>query len=195
MVRIVIFLSLTLFVTQVYGITKVERLTGQTLFPDFALQITDQQSFTKKNLLGHWTLMTIGFTSCPDVCLLVLSNLEAISKTLVKEYSISPQIVFVGIDPKRDASVIQEYVKHFGEDIVGITGEHSELEKVADAMGAAYQLGKPDKSGTYSVKHTAFAVLVSPNVRLVARLNPPVKAGIAAAELFELISAENHASH
>src|SRR5690606_32727495 len=43
--------------------------------PDFALQQSDGTQLMPGELHGHWTLVFIGFTFCPDVCPMTLAQL------------------------------------------------------------------------------------------------------------------------
>ena len=44
----------------------------------FELRDQDNQAFNLDDLKNHWSLIFIGFTTCPDVCPVTLANLEAV---------------------------------------------------------------------------------------------------------------------
>ncbi|MCX6129635.1 MAG: SCO family protein [Proteobacteria bacterium] len=54
-------------------------MAGTELIPsqsigDFSLQDAYGVPFTKANLLGHWTVLSFGFTHCPDICPVTLAS-------------------------------------------------------------------------------------------------------------------------
>lgn len=94
--------------------------------------LTDNQKkpFTKKDLLGHWTLMFFGFTHCEMVCPTTLAKLNKMYRILQKEPSNKPlpQIIFVSVDPARDTiDKINQFVKSFNIHFIGARGEMAEI--------------------------------------------------------------------
>lgn len=166
---------LTVMSSMVFAKEKLMRLEASPL-PSFALEDAWGEPFQNKNFNNKWSVVTIGFVSCPDVCPFILTNLRVVSNQIAQISRDNIEVVFVSVDPTRDKDILADYVDHFGHNVTGITGEETELQKLAKGIGAYYELEKPDSSGQYNVRHSAFAVVVSPEGEMVARLSPPLPA-------------------
>ena len=161
------------------GALRVVEPDPPAALPEFALKDHRGKPFTAERFKGKWTLLAIGFTSCPDVCPFVLSNLDAVVtplSTRVRPDNL-PQVIFVAVDPKRDAPVLGEYVRHFNDDYLGVTGSHDELKKFVVGIDGFYRIGKPDKDGDYEVQHSASVIVIGPDARIHAKLSPPLPPG------------------
>ena len=147
--------------------------------PAFTLADHKGQPFTADSFRGRWTLTAIGFTSCPDVCPFVLSNIaEVINQMSVRVRPDKlPQVVFVGVDPQRDAPLMADYVAHFDPNFIGVTGSHAELGKLVKGIDGFYRIGKPKKDGDYEVQHSASVIVTGPDGRVHAKLSPPLNPG------------------
>lgn len=145
----------------------------------FALSDHKGRPFTAESYKGRWSLTAIGFTSCPDVCPFVLSNIvEVVNQmTLRVRPDKLPQVVFVGVDPQRDAPVMADYVAHFDPKFIGVTGSHEELAKLVKGIDGFYRIGKPKKDGDYEVQHSASVIVTGPDGRVHAKLSPPLDPG------------------
>jgi protein SCO1/2 len=128
-------------------------------------------------LAGRWSFLAIGYTHCPDICPMVLTNLAAVTAEMKKTVPAAalPRVVFVSVDPGRDApDYLRDYVAHFGEDVVGATGAKAALDRLVDSLGAVYRLGRAGRDGFYTVDHSAEIYLIDPKLRLRARFRPPI---------------------
>lgn len=131
----------------------------------------------KTFLAGHWTFLTIGYTSCPDICPSILSNLASVRARMSQELvpAAIPKILFVSVDPGRDSpSYLADYVANFGKGFVGATGRRAVIDALVDQLGAFYRLGRKDRDGFYTVNHSGEIYLIDPDVRLHARFLPPL---------------------
>jgi len=153
-----------------------ERLDSPVAIPEFTLQTHSEQSFTQNDLLGHWTLVLIGFTSCPDVCPYTLGNLEHVLAETASKVSPGnlPEVVFLAVDPARDRQSLKRYVGHFHPDFKGVTGDVAEIDTLVNGLDAFYQLEAPDKNGFYNVRHSADIRIVDPQGRLHATMETPM---------------------
>lgn len=52
--------------------------------PAFALEDQDGHPFGLAELRGHWTLLFMGYTFCPDICPYTLANLEVVLDEMAK---------------------------------------------------------------------------------------------------------------
>lgn len=150
--------------------------------PAFTLSDQNGQVFDLGNLQGRWSLITIGFTHCPDVCPFVLNNLAVTYEQIglrVRPDNL-PQVIFVGVDEARDRPVMKDYVGFFHTDFVGLTGPWTEIATFVEGIDGYASLDEPDADGAYDVRHSASVVVVNPDGNIVAKLSPPIEPGEAA---------------
>src|SRR4249919_3549011 len=73
------------------------------VLPDFNLRQSDGTALVPGELKGHWTLVFLGFTHCPDVCPTTLAQLaQAQNQWQGLPDSTRPRVLFVSVDPDRD---------------------------------------------------------------------------------------------
>ena len=119
----------------------------------------------------HWQISELkekigiiyfGYTSCPDICPNALNNLSITLANMGEDSKIFKPI-FVSVDPSRDTSeVIEEYTKHFGDNILGLTGTDTQLKVFSWIFGASYSLRTSEsKNQEYIVDHSANYFLVT----------------------------------
>lgn len=154
--------------------------------PEFSLTDQDGRPFTLQQLKGHWSLLAVGYTSCPDVCPFTMSDLDAVTRLLNARL---PEVVFVAIDPARDRPVLKAWVQQFNPGFHGVTGPGAELARLVKGIGGFYHLGKPDKDGFYAVAHSGGVSVVDPQGRLRARVLLPMPPKKTAAFLADLMRA------
>ena len=90
-------------------------LDAPQVLPGFTFENELGESFTKDTLTGQWTIIMFGYLTCPDVCPFTLGNLEAaVSETGMRVRPDNvPKVVFISVDPARDAEWVSEYAKFF----------------------------------------------------------------------------------
>ncbi len=156
----------------------------QRPIPIFNFAMTDHngQEFTVNNLMRKWTFMFFGYTYCPDVCPIALvdlndvyHNLDEKGGLIEKKFKVGTQFVFVTVDPQRDTvEELKDYISHFNEAFIGITGKPEAIEDIARQMGVAYRrVPGEDEEGDYLVDHSASFILIDPLGRLRATFSPP----------------------
>lgn len=155
-----------------------EEFSQQAPTPVADFQLTDQHGnqFTLEQLKGHWSMLVLGFTSCPDVCPMTLYRLEAIRAQLGLRMMPDkiPSIVFIAVDPERDQPILKDYLAHFHPDYIGLTGNESELNKLVNSIDGIFKIEKRYPTElNYSVRHSAGVALINPDGQWVATLNPP----------------------
>ena len=125
--------------------------------PDVTLTDTNGADFNLKRDTGSpVTLFFYGYTHCPDVCPLVMSDITAAILQLPDDVRAKTQMVFVTTDPSRDTpDVLRDYLDHYDSDFVGLTGGISDVVKASDAMGVAIEGRHKLPSGGYDVGHGA----------------------------------------
>jgi protein SCO1/2 len=128
----------------------------------FELIKHDTQVFNENNFTDRWNLIFVGYTNCPDVCPNTLTDITNIYKKIKPELQKKFQIIFFSVDPKRDSPEhIGKYIDYFHDDLVGITGDKPEIDKLVASLGGIYSLNT-EEGEYYSVDHTARIFIVSP---------------------------------
>ncbi len=144
--------------------------------PEFSLVDQHGRTFTREQLTNQWSLIFVGFTSCPHVCPMTLRRLEALRAEMGLRIGVDkiPEIVFLAVDPARDQPVLKDYLANFDPSNIGVTGAKSEIDKLVKGLGAAYRfVDKKPGSDYYEVLHSSAINLVNPQGELIAQLNPP----------------------
>ncbi len=165
-------------------------LLAQPARPVAPFQLVDQdgQQFGLPQLQGHWSLIFLGYTFCPDICPTTLSMLAGVYETLNQ---IQPlQVVFVSADPGRDSPErLQQFVGYFNPDFIAATAPHTDLYPFTRNLGLAYAIHDAQNSDYYLVDHSASMVLVNPEGNIVATFRPTQsRQGIATVKGTELVA-------
>ncbi|MBX2885308.1 MAG: SCO family protein [Granulosicoccus sp.] len=163
-------------------------IDNSPVMPDLDLVDHEGASFGNAQLEGHWTLVLIGFTSCPDVCPYTLGNLEHVlaeTSSRVRPDNL-PQVVFLAVDPVRDIPNLANYVEHFHPDYIGVSGNIEAIDEFVAGLDGFYAYDEADASGFYNVRHSAEVRVLNPEGRLVASLQPPMNASTTADFLLKL---------
>lgn len=135
---------------------------------DFSLFDGSNMPRTSREMRGRYQLVFFGYTHCPDVCpttlLLVQNTLNNLGKTAEK---IQP--IFITVDPERDTpAVMGEYVKHFGDRILGLSGSPEQIAHAADSFKVFYSKVEDKESALdYVMDHSGFLYLMGPDGKYV----------------------------
>ena len=168
-----------------------ERLKNPVAVKPFSLVDHNGVRFNLQSLKNHWSMIFIGFTTCPDVCPVTLGNLEAVRAEMGLRVSPEriPRIIFLAVDPARDVPVLKEYLGYFHPQYIGISGEVNQIGSLINSLNAFYRLDKKHTDDNdYDVLHTAYVSLINPAGEMVAKLNPPFHPHKTAMYLSQLIS-------
>ncbi len=150
--------------------------------PAFALDGPGGSLVDAAALQGRWSLVFVGFTQCPDICPTTLSLLGDLEKS-VPELTPPLQIVFVSVDPERDSPErATEYAHYFSASALGVTGDHTRLERFTRSIGMVY-MQSPLEGGDYTVDHSASIAILDPQARQVGVFRPPFELAKMAADL------------
>ena len=140
--------------------------------PEFALTDHAGGTYARRHLTDDWTLLFFGYTHCPDICPITLTTMSASVNAIAALGGEAPRVVFVSVDPERDAPrSLRAYVNTFGDDFLGVTGPHEELRKLTRALGVVNARDGDDPE--YLVEHSASLFLVNPKGELQAVFGPP----------------------
>jgi protein SCO1/2 len=152
-------------------------LPATSALPEFSLLDQSGQMIGRDVFEGQWDLLFFGFTQCPDICPTTLQVLADAQRQLANAgQEPLPRIVLVSVDPERDTpDVIGQYVGHFGDDSLGITGPMDEIRKLTNSLGIFFEKSGPDEDN-YSVAHSAVVLLIDPDGRFHSLFGSPHKA-------------------
>jgi protein SCO1/2 len=130
---------------------------------DFTLTAQDGTEFRLSRERGKVVALWFGYTFCPDVCPMTLSELLRARERLDKGRQ-RFRIVFVTVDPERDtATRLREYAGAYGGGFTALTGPADQLAKVRKAYGVvAEKRVVAGTSAAYLIDHSAFVYLVDP---------------------------------
>ena len=163
--------------------------------PPFSLRQSDGTQLADGELKGHWTLVFLGFTFCPDVCPTTLSELrEAQQSWQSMPESIRPRVLFVSVDPDRDTPAkIGEYAHAFHPDTLAATADLPTLENFAKSLGFVFMKvpGKnfDQNANDYSMDHSSNIAVLDPQGRMVGMIRPPFKPADIARDMQALTEA------
>lgn len=124
------------------------------------------QPFSSSDLAGSYYLIYFGFTKCPDICpttLIKLGRVLRLIKKMPEYHYLNLKTVFVSCDPDRDTPKrLQEYLKNFDEDIIGVTGVSNNDPELLNCMKSfkIYSNKIPLENGNYSIDHTTITYLM-----------------------------------
>jgi protein SCO1/2 len=151
--------------------------------PQFELLDHDGKQVGRDVFEGHWNLVFFGFTHCPDVCPTTLQILSDAKRQMRERNLDLPRIVLVSVDPERDTpALLGQYIRYFGDDNLGLTGELGELRKLTTALGIYFEKGAVSDNG-YNVDHSAVVILIDPDGRQRGLFSSPHVAGNFVADL------------
>ena len=139
--------------------------------PDFALQQSDGTQLLPGELAGHWTLVFIGFTHCPDVCPMTLTHLARAQRQWeALPASTRPRVLFVSVDPERDTPErLGEYAHAFHRDTLAATADIPSLESFTRSLSMVFAkvpLDPDMPDGPYTIDHSASLAVLDPQGRM-----------------------------
>jgi protein SCO1/2 len=139
------------------------------------------------DLAGHWTVVFLGFTHCPDICPTTLATLaRAQDKWRDLPEARRPRVLFVSVDPERDQPAkLGEYARFFHADTLTATVAEPALRDFVQSLGMVY-MKVPQPDGDYMMDHSSTMVLLDPQGRQAGLIRPPFDAAAIGSDLAEL---------
>lgn len=121
-----------------------------TLVDENGKTVTDKDVFTKPSLLYF------GYTYCPDVCPMTLSNLAQALKKAGADTAGKVRVLFITVDPDRDTlPALKTYAAAFGPEFEGLRGSPDELATLAKRYRIAYSVTPDANPSKYQVSHSS----------------------------------------
>jgi protein SCO1/2 len=132
--------------------------------PDLVLTDTQGKPYDlRAETKGRPTLIYFGYTNCPDVCPLTMSNIAVAKKQLTKADQDNLRIVFVTTDPKRDTpAALGKWLKGIDPQVVGLTGDFATIQAGARTLGISIEPTSKDKNGKTISMHGTQVIAFSP---------------------------------
>jgi protein SCO1/2 len=156
---------------------------------DFTATDHTGRRVTQADFRGRYMLVYFGFTFCPDIC---PGELQIIGATmdLLGPAAAKVTPVFVTVDPERDTpEVLADYVPHFHDRMVGLTGSVDEVGALARAWRVYYRKVEDENMpGGYTMDHSSIIYLMDPDGRFVRHFNHGTPPEDIAAALKEILS-------
>ena len=148
-------------------------LAGARIGGPFTLVDQNGRTVTNRDFAGRYRIMYFGYTFCPDVCPTDAQNIGAGLRLLEqRDPALARRVVpiFISVDPARDTpAVLKQFVVAFHPRMVGLTGNPTEIARVAKEYGIFFARGKGTKDG-YLMEHSRQIYLMDPAGKPLALL-------------------------
>lgn len=130
-------------------------ITGADYGKDFHLTDHTGKPRQLADFRGKIVLLFFGYTHCPDVCPVTMSQLAQTLKELGADAE-RVQVLFVTLDPERDTKeLLAQYVPAFNPGFLGLYGDMATTQETAKAFRVFFQKQPGKTPDSYSVDHTA----------------------------------------
>ncbi len=155
--------------------------------PPFELTDSYGDSAHLADFRGRHTLLTFGFTHCPDICPLTLNDFGRIQQLLGDIADIN--FVFISVDGARDtpAALRQYFEFRQFEAIYALTGDEASVRAMGGPFGLSFQISQDSGSDDYLVNHTTGSFLLDQTGRWIKRYQFGVPPESIAADLRALL--------
>ncbi len=144
---------------------------GPTIGGPFTL--VDQTGTTRHDtdFKGKPMLVYFGYTYCPDICPMGLSNMRQAVQELGGKDVIQP--IFITIDPARDnREQLALYAQNFGDDFVMLTGSQDQVDQVKKSYRVHAAKASQDRgSNDYLMDHSSIIYLMDKDGQFVKHFN------------------------
>ena len=139
----------------------------------------DGNTYNNETQKGQWTLMYFGYTFCPDICPITLSQLNGMDKQLKQDKSKLAQqmrYVLVSVDPRRDTvDKLKGYVPYFNKDFIGVTGDVKSIHDLTVQLNVPYTPVVDPEDEYYLVDHGANLAIINPAGEYHGFIRPPLE--------------------
>ncbi|MEI5098963.1 SCO family protein [Streptomyces sp. PmtG] len=138
--------------------------------PDMVLTDTHGKKYDlRERTKGKPVLLYFGYTNCPDVCPLTMSNIAVAKKDLLREKTVTKaeldklQVVFVTTDPERDTpKELGKWLKAQDPEFIGLTGDFATIQASARTVGISIEPSKKLKNNKIESMHGTQVIAFSP---------------------------------
>ncbi|MCP4416352.1 MAG: SCO family protein [Chloroflexi bacterium] len=134
---------------------------------NFTLTGPDEQPVSLIDFRDKVIMIYFGYTFCPDVCPATMVELHDAMEILGKRSEEDVQVIMITLDPERDtAEVLEEYVAHFDDSFIGLTGTLDGLITITAPMGIDYVRHEGSAASGYLIDHTATVAVLDKEGKL-----------------------------
>lgn len=142
------------------GVVLDQRFTK----PELVLTDTRGESFDLvEETRGHPTLVYFGYTNCPDVCPLTMSNLAYAKKQLPPAEREKLRVVFITSDPERDTpESLRTWLRAQDPEFIGLTGDFEKIQTAARSLGISLDPPVVEEDGSITSTHGTQVLAFSP---------------------------------
>jgi protein SCO1/2 len=153
------------------AISPIIRVDPPVAIKDFELVDQRGETFRFSEDGRRARLFYFGYTSCPDICPATMVDWRAAKRDLGERAS-DVRFVMVTVDPPTDTpEVLGNYLLHFDDEFVGLSGSEEQLKRAWDAFGIEVKrLDLPESATQHSISHPASIFVVDDRDELVMKL-------------------------
>lgn len=135
-----------------------------------------QIPFSLKDVRGKFVILYFGYTYCPDVCPLGLSNISRAIASLARDRDQFVPI-FVTVDPERDTpELLSIYATNFDPAFVMLTGSANEIESAKQQYRVYAKKALSDGKGNsikpenYLIDHSTYVYLLDRGGKFIKQI-------------------------
>jgi protein SCO1 len=146
-------------------------LTGADYAKNFQLADHNGQPRTLADFKGKLVVLFFGYTQCPDVCPITMTEL-AEAKRLLGPDGEKVQGIFVTVDPERDTpQVLKAYMANFDSTFIALRGTPEQLAALAKDYKVYFKKVEGKTPSSYTMDHSAASYVYDTkgNLRLYTR--------------------------
>jgi protein SCO1 len=134
---------------------------------DFTMPSSRGEPLSLSSFAGQPSVIFFGYTFCPDICPLTLSEMKRVKEQLGADGE-RLNVLFVSVDAERDTpEVLARYVTSFDPAFVGLQGEEATLRRIGKEYGLYYAKSQvQNTSASYLVDHSSATYLIDGAGRL-----------------------------
>jgi cytochrome oxidase Cu insertion factor (SCO1/SenC/PrrC family) len=151
---------------------KIHNVEGETvkafdLGCPFTLKNQNGQTIKSQDSNGKIRVVYFGYTYCPDLCPLALTNITEALNDLKNDRD-SVVTYFITIDPERDTiAKLKEYSENFHPNIQMLYGTEAQLKPIKKSYKVIAQRVDDKKFGDYLIDHSTFIYILNKNGKVV----------------------------
>ena len=177
-----------------YKLLKFYKLNTERQLSNFELA-SGPDEFTNKNLEGKWSLIFMGFASCPDMCPMTMSQMAKTSEFPELEMPDAKEKIsftIVSVDPDRDTpEAILKYAQAFNPNFVGVSGAIDQIYTLATNLTLPFVPVLNSELTDYDMDHSMNLALISPEGKYFGFFKSPHNPENVAKALKSLITFAN----
>lgn len=154
--------SLPAPLVQFNGYATTEKIGGD--FELLGFDSAGEHKVSLRQFRGKYLLLLFGFTHCPISCPTILARAAQIVDSMDHRNDLA--VIFVTLDPARDRpNNLEQFLKAFNADFIGLSGSEEQIRKVADAYRVSYS--KQVTGTSYTIDHSTYMYLLDKAGRVV----------------------------